>query len=114
MKKHVKTTKDPLKEKNMSKRTPSPKPWVLEHMITESADMTRWGFKGKEKGVWYPENYSKYMSLEHALQQINKDSRNFPDTPDWRWRDREFRLVNKDTDEIVYLQFNGKEQEIKK
>jgi hypothetical protein len=113
MKKAVKTTKDPLRERTGNKKKPSPKPWVREYQIIKGTDLNQWGFKGKEYDTWYPDYWYKYMSVEHALQQMNKDCRNFQDAPDWRIRGKEFRVINTDTDQIVYLQFNGKEMEIK-
>lgn len=109
MKKHVKTTKDPDGPKTMNVRKPASKPWMREYMINEGEDLNQWGYKGKTYNTWYEEIWSKYMSVEHALQQMNKDTRNFPDKPDWRIKGKQFRLVNKNTDEYVYLEFTGKE-----
>lgn len=109
MKKHVKTTKDPEAPKTLNVRKRAAKLWIKEYKINAGEDLTCWGYKGKNYNTWYQEIFSKYMSVEHALQQINKDTRNYPDKPDWRIKGKTFRLVNLDTDECVYLEFNGKE-----
>lgn len=109
MKKHVKTTKNPDAPKTMNVKKHAAKPWMLEYKIKAGTDLTQWGMKDKNYTTWYQNVWYKYMSVEHALQQLNKDCRHFEDAPDWRIKDRELRLFNTSTNELVYLTFTGKE-----
>lgn len=96
------------------------KPWDLEYMIINEDLMNSHSFfLNKAKlGVWNKDSwFTKILSVKHGLEQMNKLARttmiagknNLPIYLHWRFAGKKFRLVHKETGEIVPLLSNDKE-----
>lgn len=108
----------PEEAKPVSKKKVA-KPWDLEYMIIDEKVANELSFfKSTAKvGEWIKDTWLKgYLTVDHSLQQLNKMGRSYSFTRDvtpinthWRFAGKKFRLVNRDTGEIVPLSHNDRE-----
>lgn len=95
------------------------KPWCLEYFIEDESFMNTNSFytNAKKVGEWTKDSWlDKLVSVDDALRQLNKIARGSqafgkiqPIRFNWRFAGKKFRLVNKDTKEIVYLELTDRE-----
>lgn len=96
-----------------SKKKNVPRPWIPQRKWNSKEEYLKSFMGSMRPGLWEEDNlesawikeyYSKYISLDHALQQMGKSRR--------EWRDRligsQWRLFNTETKEIVYLELRDK------
>lgn len=111
MKSYARGTKDPEREKTFNKKKRVAKPWRLEFKVVNGQEMNEYSWRkytGPEK-VWITDSWEKFISVEHALRELNKITRTYygdqkrPIKFHWRFAGKELRLVNKETEEIVDL-----------
>lgn len=111
MKQHINSTKDKTKGKIISKKKHLHKPWIFSYKIIDVAYLPRW-YK-REINTWYEEPFSKYLSVGHALQQLNKNIRSYWIFSKNKYAGQEIRLINQDTNEVVELEVKNNEVIIK-
>lgn len=96
------------------------RPWDLEYMIIDEKCMNDHSFYTNtvKVGEWKKYDwFSKGLSVKHVLEQMNKIGRTTRPwvrgtnsiENHWRFAGKKFRIVNRDTKEIVSLLSNGKE-----
>lgn len=112
MKQHKNTTKDPLRDRPGNKKERINKPWIFSYKVIDVAYLKLWH---KEKiDEWYDQEYLwKYSSVEHALQQLNKEMRSYWFVSKNKHAGKEIRLLNKDTGEVVPLEVKNNEVIVK-
>lgn len=108
-----------MEEKPLSttKKKRALKPWILEYMIIDESVLLKnsWFHNAKPLNVWIKDPWLKFLSLEHALKELNKIARTDagirqePVNTHWRYAGKKFRLLNQDTDEIIDLTITEKE-----
>jgi len=117
-KKYEEVPEEPVGEKIQNKKVE--KPWDLEYMITDEAFLNQNSFFKNEKklDVWLKDSWlNKMVSVENAIGQLNKAARSSlipgktltPINHHWRFAGKKFRLVNRDTEEVVDLLFTDTE-----
>ncbi len=110
MKPHQNQTKDPFKEKPGSKRKRVDKPWRFSYKIVDDSYIS---WRKEPMNEWIDQWYSGYSSVEHALQQLNKEMRSYFFIFKNRHMCKEIRLINKETGEIILLEVKDNEVIIK-
>jgi hypothetical protein len=87
------------------------RPWVMQYKwFSREAFNKNYPWMKKYDPEWQT-GYDKYTDTEHALQMLNKEYRSYS----WvsqQWNDRESRLYNKTTGEILPLEVQGTEVKI--
>jgi len=86
------------------------KPWVMQFKWHSEEAFRKNSWFTSYNPDWIT-HYDKYLDTEHALQMLNRDLRSFS----WmtqQWRDRDSRLFNKITGEILPLEVQDKKVRI--
>lgn len=81
------------------------RPWKLQRMWMQDAPPSTkfmWSGYGMGTGNAWVTYYSKYLSIEHALQQLNKDLRAV--YMKHLFAEKNLRLYNTETKEVIELE----------
>lgn len=119
MRPNKKSTKDPDREKPVSKRKKVEKPWRVEYMIVDAHQFEKhsWFRRKVDLNVWVVDEWGKYLSAEHAVRELNKLGRSYFNdnriTEHWRFAGRKFRLVNTLTAAVINLEIGEREVYVK-
>jgi hypothetical protein len=107
MKAHKKSTKDLLRErKGNSGKNRQKKVWKFSYKVTDEKYISSW--KKEKLNEWYDDIYSSFISVDHAIKQLNKQLRSYSFYMEYKLKGKEARLINKETGEIVLIEIiNG-------
>ena len=81
----------------------APKPWELERKFNSKEEYLK-TFEGQYRpnnyvDGWIENHHYKFMSPEHAIQQLSKQHRSWYN----RLQGSSWRIINKETGEVLYL-----------
>lgn len=92
------------------------KPWILFYQITNETSMKEhsWFYKPAAMNTWVPSSWDKFTTVDYAIRELNKmgrtyNNKNEPLNEHWKFAGREFKLVNKETNEEILLDITDKE-----
>ena len=101
MKPHVNSTKDIFREKkgnvgyNRQKKV-----WKMSYKTIDESCRT---WRKEKLNEWYDDEYYNYISIDHAIEQLNKRLRSYSFFLKNMLKGKEIKLINKETRETVPL-----------